>query len=38
MSVTEVAMATGFSDSSYYTKMFKRFIGCTPKEYVKNKR
>ena len=38
MSVTEVAMATGFSDSSYYTKMFKRYIGCTPKEYVKNKR
>lgn len=35
ISVTEAAMSTGFFDSSYYTKMFKRYVGCTPREYIK---
>ena len=34
-SVTEAAMSSGFFDSSYYTKTFKRYMGCTPREYVK---
>ena len=35
--VTEAAMSSGFFDSSYYTKMFKRYMGCTPREYLKVK-
>lgn len=34
--VTEAALSSGFFDSSYYTKMFKRYMNCTPREYVKN--
>ena len=34
-SVTEAAMSSGFFDSSYYTKMFKRYVGCTPREYLR---
>ena len=37
-SVTEAAMSSGFFDSSYYTKTFKRYMGCTPREYVKKAR
>ncbi len=36
-SVTEAALSSGFFDSSYYTKMFKRYMNCTPREYVKGK-
>ena len=36
--VTESALSSGFFDSSYYTKMFKRYMGCTPREYVKSKK
>lgn len=36
ISVTEAALSSGFFDSSYYTKMFKRYMNCTPREYVKN--
>ena len=36
-SVTEAAMSSGFFDSSYYTKMFKRYMACTPRDYVKSK-
>ena len=35
LSVTEVAYATGFNDSSYFTGVFKRLIGTTPKKYKK---
>lgn len=30
---TEIAVACGFTDSSYFTKMFKAAYGATPKEY-----
>ena len=36
-SVTESALSSGFFDSSYYTKIFKRYMGCTPREYFKRK-
>ena len=32
--VTEAATMSGFFDSSYYAKVFKRYIGYTPKEYL----
>lgn len=34
-SVTEVASMVGFSSPSYYTKIFKRYMKCTPLEYKK---
>lgn len=37
-SVTEAAQSSGFFDSSYYTKMFKRYMGRTPREYIKSKK
>lgn len=33
-SVTEVALNNGFSDSSYFIKMFKKIKGCSPKKYI----
>ena len=32
-SITEVASLVGFSSSSYYTKVFKERMGCTPTQY-----
>ena len=34
-SITETALASGFSGSSYYTEVFRRYMSCTPREYVK---
>lgn len=34
-SVTETALASGFSGSSYYTEVFRRYMNCTPREYLK---
>ncbi len=33
MTVTEVAYANGFNDSAYFCKVFRRVMGCTPREY-----
>lgn len=33
--VTETALATGFSGGSYYSEVFRRFMGTTPQEYRK---
>lgn len=35
MSVTEVAYAAGFSDSSYFIQRFRKYEGITPGEYGK---
>ena len=35
MSVTEVANSCGFSNPSYFTEMFTKHKGCSPKEYRK---
>ena len=35
-SVTDVAMANGFSGSSYFTEMFRKKYGCTPMAYRKS--
>ncbi len=35
MSVTDVVYATGFSDSSNFSRLFKREIGLSPNEYKK---
>jgi AraC-like DNA-binding protein len=35
MAIVEIAMACGFQSSSYFTQVFKKEIGLTPKEYRK---
>lgn len=32
-SLVDIAMAMGFSDQSYYSKVFKKYTGLTPKQY-----
>ena len=36
--VTEAALASGFSGSSYYAEVFRRYMHCTPREYIKKVR
>jgi len=31
--ITEIAFQSGFSDGSYFTRQFKRIMGCTPIQY-----
>ncbi len=33
MSITEIASACGFGGSSYFTKTFRKIMGCTPTEF-----
>ncbi len=33
MSITDIAYEVGFSDGSYFSKMFSQQIGCTPQKY-----
>lgn len=33
LSVTEVGNRTGFDSPTYFTMIFKRFMGCTPTHY-----
>jgi AraC-like DNA-binding protein len=37
LSVTEVALACGFSDSSYFGRVFQKEVGLSPTEYRRNK-
>lgn len=32
-SIMEIAVACGFNDQSYFTKVFKKYTGLTPKQY-----
>lgn len=34
-SITEIAEMNGFSGSSYYAEVFKRYMSCTPSQYLK---
>ncbi len=38
LSVSEVAIAVGFQDFAYFSRLFKRQIGCSPREYCRNVR
>ena len=33
MTVSEVSQSAGFTDSSYFVRLFKRHIGYTPQQY-----
>ncbi|NQD72297.1 AraC family transcriptional regulator, partial [Sphingobacterium shayense] len=35
-SIAEIAYELNFSDASYFTKFFKKAVGCTPEEFKKN--
>jgi len=35
-SVKEITYAVGFNSQNYFTKVFKKYVGCTPREYRKN--
>ncbi len=35
--ITEICLQTGFNSPSYFSKVFYRMLGMTPKEYRKNK-
>lgn len=36
MSVSEVALAVGFQDFTYFSRLFRKQIGCSPREYKKS--
>ncbi len=36
--ITEISNTCGFSDPSYFGKMFRRTVGCSPREYRSRKR
>lgn len=33
ISISEIALKTGFNSSSYFNKMFRKYVGCTPTEF-----
>lgn len=35
MSVSEVSLAVGIQDFAYFSKLFRKQIGCSPREYIK---
>lgn len=37
LSIIEIANLCGFEDQSYFTKVFKRIVGITPKKYRENR-
>lgn len=36
ISVSDIAMKSGFNSSSYFNKMFRKYVGCTPTQFRKN--
>ncbi|AQM69923.1 arabinose operon control protein [Vibrio sp. B1FIG11] len=36
--ITDVCLQSGFGDLSHFEKMFKRFVGCTPRQYRQSQR
>lgn len=36
--ITDICMRSGFGDLSHFEKMFKRYVGCTPRQYRHDRR
>lgn len=34
--ITQIAFDCGFNDASYFTKVFKKYKGCKPSQFIKN--
>ena len=34
--ITQAALACGFSDSNYFSRTFKRYLGMSPRQYIKS--
>lgn len=37
MSIADIALSVGFNNTSYFNKLFKKFLGCTPTYYRTHK-
>ena len=37
MSIADLAMSVGFNNTSYFNKLFKKYLGCTPTYYRTHK-
>lgn len=37
-SISDIAALTGFNSSSYFNKLFKKYMGCTPSQFRKQKK
>ena len=37
-SVSEIAFASGYSDALYFSKVFRKKVGCTPSQRIREKR
>lgn len=37
MSIADIALSVGFNNTSYFNKIFKKFLGCTPTYYRSHK-
>jgi AraC-like DNA-binding protein/mannose-6-phosphate isomerase-like protein (cupin superfamily) len=37
MSISDLALSVGFNNTSYFNKLFKKYLGCTPTYYRKHK-
>ncbi|MFQ8730023.1 MAG: helix-turn-helix domain-containing protein [Enterocloster bolteae] len=35
LSVNEISYSVGFQDARYFSKLFKKYVGITPKDYRK---
>lgn len=33
MNIVDISLQSGFGDLSHFEKMFKRYVGCTPRQY-----
>ncbi len=38
LTITQVALAVGFSESAHFTRMFQREVGVTPRAYRRGQR
>ena len=36
-SIADLALSVGFNNTSYFNKLFKKFLGCTPTYYRTHK-
>ena len=37
MDAKDVAQAVGYQDEKYFRQLFKKYVGCSPREYQRRK-